>query len=451
MSDKLLNLPSYFLADLPPDAALTPGLITEACQTLKRNRRRYLESRTTGSLLQCLDALGRDWLESDYPFRRHVLEGGPEAMGFSAAVLAAGLDSFFQQLTAENLEGLLRQELGHPRRLDDFFPGDHERNGNRVALARGPQLLAHIAPGNIPSAVMLDMVLGLLARSAQFVKCASGQAFHAAPVCPFSLRGGRQARRLPGGRRMAGRHGKSGGRALRRGGLRGRHGQRRNARGHSEGAAGTRPLCRLRDARQFRLRGQGGLGRAPSGNGRGPGRAGCGGVEPAWLSFPACHLRGGRRPDRGGTIRRLAGRATGGAGKDASARAVGGAGSGRHRGAALDLRSARRAFAGHQNVGQRGIHRLDGRAGNRDALPNFVPEPVCLCQGGDGRAGGFAGGRAGAGEHFHGGPGRPAGRARRNWRSNSPAGARGGFARWARCRNRRWAGGTTAARRWAIC
>ena len=121
--------------------------------------------------------MGRDWLEADYPFRRHVLQAGPEATGFSAALLAAGLDSFFRQLTAENLEGLLRQELGHARRLDGFFPGEHEPESNRVALARGPQLLAHIAPGNIPSAVMLNMVLGLLARSAQFVKCASGQAF----------------------------------------------------------------------------------------------------------------------------------------------------------------------------------------------------------------------------------------------------------------------------------
>ncbi len=37
-----LNLPSYFLADLPPEAELTAGLITEACQTLKRNRERSL-------------------------------------------------------------------------------------------------------------------------------------------------------------------------------------------------------------------------------------------------------------------------------------------------------------------------------------------------------------------------------------------------------------------------
>jgi hypothetical protein len=172
-----MTLPNYFLADLPAEAALTPGLITEACQTLKRNRDRYLEERTTESLIHILDNLGAEWLEADYPFRQHALAAGPAATGFSAPVLAAGLDSFFKLLTAENLEGLLRQELGHPQRLDQFIAADHERGASRAAMARGPRLLAHIAPGNIPNAVLLEMVLGLLARSAQFVKCASGQAF----------------------------------------------------------------------------------------------------------------------------------------------------------------------------------------------------------------------------------------------------------------------------------
>ena len=44
-------------------------------------------------------------------------------------------------------------------------------------MAIGPQLLAHIAPGNIPVAALMQMLLGLLTRSAQFVKCASGQTF----------------------------------------------------------------------------------------------------------------------------------------------------------------------------------------------------------------------------------------------------------------------------------
>jgi hypothetical protein len=172
-----MNLPNYFLADLPAEAELTAGLITEACQTLKRNRERYLKGRTTESIIHLLDRLGNEWLSPAFPFRREALEAGPAATGFSAAVLAAGLDQFFKQLTAENLEALLRQELGHPHRLDGFHPDEHQVSGKRTALVRGPALLAQIAPGNIPNPVLSEMVLGLLTRSAQFVKCASGGAF----------------------------------------------------------------------------------------------------------------------------------------------------------------------------------------------------------------------------------------------------------------------------------
>jgi hypothetical protein len=171
-----MNLPNYFLADLPAEAELTPGLITEACQTLRRNRERYLEGRATGSIIRLLDGLALEWLSADSPFRREVLQSGPDATGFSEPVLAAGLDQFFKQLTADNLEALLRQELGHARRLDGFHPGEDHAGGSRTALARGPLLLAQIAPGNIPNPVLSGMVFGLLTRSAQFVKCASGGA-----------------------------------------------------------------------------------------------------------------------------------------------------------------------------------------------------------------------------------------------------------------------------------
>jgi hypothetical protein len=172
-----MNLPSYFLADLPPEAELTPKLITEACQTLKRNRQQYLEGRSTGSIIRVLDRLGRDWQSPDFPFRQQVLENSPAQTGFSPEVLAAGLDHFFRLWTTENIEALLRQELGHEQRLDEFTPDEHEGHTPRSAMALGPQLLAQIAPGNIPVPVLMEMFLGLLARSAQFVKCASGLAF----------------------------------------------------------------------------------------------------------------------------------------------------------------------------------------------------------------------------------------------------------------------------------
>ena len=172
-----MNPPNYFLADLPADAELTAGLITEACQTLKRNRERYLAGRPTESIIRLLDRVASDWLSADFSFRQEVLKSGPAATGFSEQVLAAGLDQFFKQLTTENLEALLRQELGHPHRLDGFHPDEHQVTGKRAAIACGPLLLAQIAPGNIPNPVLSEMVFGLLTRSAQFVKCASGGAF----------------------------------------------------------------------------------------------------------------------------------------------------------------------------------------------------------------------------------------------------------------------------------
>src|SRR6185436_18074954 len=108
-----MNLPDYFLADLPADAALTASLITEACQTLRRNRERYLASRSAHSIIRILSGVAENWLQPDYPFRRRMLEMGPSATGFSRETLAAGLDSFFSQLTSGNLRLLLLQEFGH--------------------------------------------------------------------------------------------------------------------------------------------------------------------------------------------------------------------------------------------------------------------------------------------------------------------------------------------------
>jgi len=168
-----MNLPEYFLADLPPEAALNATMISEACQALKRNRDRYLASRSTDSLVGVLSDLAECWLDADYPFRQLALKLGPDATRFSAATLGRGLDTFFSQLTSDNLRGLLQQELGHPERLDRFVSTAGEHKTQRTAMAIGPRLLVHISAGNLPSPTLLSIVLGLLTRSGQFVKCAS--------------------------------------------------------------------------------------------------------------------------------------------------------------------------------------------------------------------------------------------------------------------------------------
>lgn len=169
-----MNLPNYFFADLPPEAILSGTMITEACQTLKRNRRQYLLERPTASLIHVISETAGNWLAPEYPIRRLALERGPEHTGFSAATLATGLDAFFNQLTAENLEALITQELGHPQRLDTLVAAREERLVERAAQAIGPELLVHFTAGNIPNPALTGIVLGLLTRSAQFVKCATG-------------------------------------------------------------------------------------------------------------------------------------------------------------------------------------------------------------------------------------------------------------------------------------
>ena len=151
-----MSLPNYFLADLPPEATLSPAMITEACQTLKRNRERYLAGRSTEHLIQILSDVAEGWLQPENRFRKLALEhagvqalacspdtlkrelqqGGAPAPAFSRATLEKGLDNFFRQLTTENLEALLEQELG------DAINVTGEAVSTHHVITRHPSLLA---------------------------------------------------------------------------------------------------------------------------------------------------------------------------------------------------------------------------------------------------------------------------------------------------------------------
>ena len=177
-----MNLPNYFLADLPPEATLSPAMIAAACDTLKRNREKYLLSRSTDEIVKILCEVATEWLQPENKFRRLALESGVgvqasacssgtlkrelqrndvASAGFSQATLARGLDEFFRRFTPENFQALLAQDLG----------ADTDRH-----FWHGPELLVHIAAGNLPNPALMSLTLGLLTRSAQFMKCASGAA-----------------------------------------------------------------------------------------------------------------------------------------------------------------------------------------------------------------------------------------------------------------------------------
>lgn len=166
--------PNYFLADLPPEARLNAEIVTEACRNLRSNRAKFLTERSTRQLIHVLSNLAEDWLDPNFSYRKMALAEGPAATGFPVTTLSSGLDASFRQLTPENFENLLVQELGHPERLDAMAATAQETHSRVMATASGPALLAHVAAGNIPAPTLMSIVLGVLIRSAQFVKCAAG-------------------------------------------------------------------------------------------------------------------------------------------------------------------------------------------------------------------------------------------------------------------------------------
>jgi hypothetical protein len=172
-----LELPNYFLIDVPPEARLDPGMLREALRQIKRNRRQYIRDISTEYVVKVIARLADNWRDDHFPFRKYALEAGPKATGFSRQTLENGLDQFFDRITEKSLHNLLSQEFGDPQRLDKPTAIPEERTEDRMALAVGPELIGHISASNLPCPNLMQIIHGLLIGSAQFVKCAPGAGF----------------------------------------------------------------------------------------------------------------------------------------------------------------------------------------------------------------------------------------------------------------------------------
>ena len=171
------DLPNYFLLDTQPEAQLTPGIITEACRQLKRNRVQYLRDISTEQVVALIAQLADNWCDDLFPFRKLALNSSQDETGFSKPTLTRGLDQFFGRITEESLHNLIAQDLGDSCRLDGPLGTPEERADNRTSMVRGPELIGHITAGNLPCPTLMGMIHGLLVGSAQFVKCAKGAGF----------------------------------------------------------------------------------------------------------------------------------------------------------------------------------------------------------------------------------------------------------------------------------
>ena len=165
-----MTLPNLYLADLGPGLELSPSTLHEAAYAIRRNREQWLRRQRTRTLVELLAYAADRWRDPQNSFRLRALSEGAADAGFGPATLARGLDAFLASVTAENLEGLIVQDLGDAKRLDGFAGTLPELRTGRTSFARGPELLVHFCAGNLPTPTLMNLVLGVLTKSAQFFK-----------------------------------------------------------------------------------------------------------------------------------------------------------------------------------------------------------------------------------------------------------------------------------------
>ncbi len=149
--------------------------IHEAISLMTDARARIFPGRTTDSVINSLAEAAQSWLPEDSPWRQQAIAEAPAANGFTPEMVDAAIDLIFGAVTTEALGELVDRELGNRRVLDEF-----SLHGRVRTRASGPQLITHILAGNIPAPGIVSICCGLLLRSANLVRVASGD-----PLIPW--------------------------------------------------------------------------------------------------------------------------------------------------------------------------------------------------------------------------------------------------------------------------
>lgn len=135
------------------------------------NARAKIGGRSARSIAATLGKLSKAWLSRKDPFRQKAVRRLVQNSGFSVPMAQAMLDAVFSELSEKKLLILLENEIGGAAFLDGF-----RKNPKTGAFqkAQGPSVITHVFSENLPQPSILSFVLGLLLRSANVGKTASG-------------------------------------------------------------------------------------------------------------------------------------------------------------------------------------------------------------------------------------------------------------------------------------
>ena len=145
----------------------TPADVARAIAAL-RAAQAALAGRSRAEIIATLSAVVDDWLASDSPWLARAIDLLPDATGFSAPMIRHALPAMLEPLRAPALAELVQREAGD---------------------RRGPGLILHVLPGNLPGLAAIPAALSLAVGSAALLKPGRGdRAFPALFIASLAAR-----------------------------------------------------------------------------------------------------------------------------------------------------------------------------------------------------------------------------------------------------------------------
>jgi len=150
----------------------TPESLQSAMTEIKTNRARYLQDRPVSEIVEVLDRVNRKWLDPEYKLRQQAIEQLPITSGFSEEMIAFTLNGIAGMFTEQQIYNMIITDLGDSRVLDTYI--DREGLDGKIR-AYGPDIITNIFAGNVPALPIISLTRGLLVKSANLGKVASGE------------------------------------------------------------------------------------------------------------------------------------------------------------------------------------------------------------------------------------------------------------------------------------
>ena len=150
---------------------LTPAQLLEVAQRVQTASRDTLKTMRVSHIIAVVDSVIARLLDANDPYRQEAQRLLPIITGFDAEMVRLGLTQYLKTFRAPQLQRFVAEDFANPKLLDEFQP----RPKGGMALALGPDLLAHVWAGNVPGLPLWSLICGLLVKAGNIGKVASAE------------------------------------------------------------------------------------------------------------------------------------------------------------------------------------------------------------------------------------------------------------------------------------